>query len=120
MPDVPFCIRCAKVTGVIECGSWAFERYVAARSRSAGIYLFFIFLGLVMLLLHLIIDSALIAHIIAQDRRVQAIRLKSNDLPPELTLDKDNRFHLFLSHVWKTGQVFAAEIEIWRSSFSRC
>jgi nicotinamidase-related amidase len=32
------------------------------------------------------------------------LRLESTGLPPELTLEKGHEYHLFLSHIWATGQ----------------
>ena len=38
-----------------------------------------------------------------KDQRL--VRLRHNDSPPELSLSDGHQYHLFLSHVWATGQV---------------
>ena len=71
---------------------------------STGLYLFFLFTGLSMLVVHIVVDIIMLITIIKRDRRVESIRLRSNGEPPDLTLPKDCLYHVFLSHVWKTGQ----------------
>ena len=70
----------------------------------SGIFQFFVFVGLSMLLLQLIIEAGSLLHIIAQERRVHAIRLRLNHRQPELALREGHLYHLFLSHVWSTAQ----------------
>lgn len=41
----------------------------------------------------------------------RTIRLKETGLPPELTLSKSHRWHLFLSHIWSSGQDQVAVIK---------
>jgi hypothetical protein len=42
---------------------------------------------------------------IAQEGRLQTMRVRSTGRPPDLTLNEDEEYHLFLSHIWATGQV---------------
>ena len=58
-----------------------------------------VFLTLAMAMLMLWITAALVR---AQEK-LPSIRLSSTNMPPELTLEKQQKWHLFLSHVWSTG-----------------
>ena len=48
---------------------------------------------------------------IVEQGRVATIRLRDTGKPPELTLRKGQRFHLFNSHIWSTGQDVAATVK---------
>ena len=72
---------------------------------SAGVFLFFVFLGLATLLVQLIVEIALAVRVLLMERSIEAIRVQSSGRLPRLTLQEGQRFHLFLSHVWKTAQV---------------
>ena len=44
-------------------------------------------------------------------RKIQTLRVASTMQPPELLLSEGHRFHLFLSHLWATGQDQCANIK---------
>eukprot|EP00966_Prymnesium_polylepis_P178652 4137199-Prymnesium_polylepis.1 len=58
-----------------------------------------------MLLLQLVIESAFLLHSLAQERHIGAVRVRNSGERPELSLSEQHKFHLFLSHVWSSGQV---------------
>ena len=41
---------------------------------------------------------------IAQEGSLQTMRVRSTRRPPDLTLNEEEEYHLFLSHIWATGQ----------------
>jgi hypothetical protein len=43
--------------------------------------------------------------------KVRTLRLRATDLPPQLELAHGMRYHVFLSHVWSSGQDQAAVIK---------
>jgi hypothetical protein len=53
-----------------------------------------LFLLLMGILVFLLINAGLIQH----------IRLRTTGRPPQLILEEGQNFHLFLSHIWSTGQ----------------
>ena len=74
-----------------------------------GVYLFFVFNGLAMLCLHLAIDAANLMNVILRETGTQSICVRGTGRPPELALREGQVYHLFLSHVWATGQVSSDE-----------
>ncbi|KAL1499130.1 hypothetical protein AB1Y20_013641 [Prymnesium parvum] len=66
-------------------------------------------IALVFLLLCLFPAVTVYQALFAQD--VALLLLVSSDQPPELSLDKGKEFHLFLSHVWSSGQDQVANIK---------
>ena len=63
------------------------------------------------ILLALVSTTAMAAHQILQAARVPTIRLQRTGEPPELPFAKGNRWHMFLSHIWATGQDQCATIK---------
>ena len=57
-------------------------------------------LTLAMAVVMLIIMVAIIHH----EGHLPTIHLEETGAPPELTIQRDKRWHLFLSHIWSTGQ----------------
>ena len=57
------------------------------------------------ILLALVIVVAMAAQQIFHASRVPTIRLQRTGAPPDLLLSEGDRFHMFLSHIWGTGQV---------------
>ena len=57
------------------------------------------------ILLALLLAAAMAAQQIVQAARVPTIRLQRTGAPPDLLLSEGDRFHMFLSHIWGTGQV---------------
>ena len=64
-----------------------------------------------MLTLQFILAVGSFCYAMAQQRGVQTIQLRHSHTPPELTLAHGQRFHLFLSHTWNTGQDAVATIK---------
>ena len=60
-----------------------------------------LFLTMIMVLLMLLIMTV----IIHKETKLLAIRLEATGAPPALNLCKGQKWHLFLSHTWSTGQV---------------
>ena len=52
----------------------------------------------------LLLLLATLAKRLWQEGRVPMMRLTENHQLPELTLQKGQRFHVFLSHTWSTAQ----------------
>ena len=52
----------------------------------------------------LLLLLATLAKRLWQEGRVPMMRLTKNHQLPELTLQKGQRFHVFLSHTWSTAQ----------------
>ena len=48
---------------------------------------------------------------LGKEGQVTSIRLRSTRKTPELTLHKGQRYHLFNSHIWSTGQDVAATVK---------
>lgn len=48
---------------------------------------------------------------ISRERHMSTLRVRAQRAPPELTLDGDEKFHVFLSHIWRSGQDQAASIK---------
>jgi hypothetical protein len=71
---------------------------------TAGAYLFFVLVGFGTILLLLCIEAFVVVRIVSKDRRTSTIRLRYDREPPELSLETDQSYHVFLSHVWSTGQ----------------
>ena len=69
----------------------------SAHFTLAGIYVLFLVFGLVVLAMLLIAYGVECASIATREGRVQPIRLRHTDEPPELSLAKDQRFYIFLS-----------------------
>ena len=69
---------------------------------SPGPYLFFIFFGLVILLLVLMFEVKSVSRTIAQEQSVRAICDANTAKGPELALLDDDRYHLFLSRASRT------------------
>jgi hypothetical protein len=61
------------------------------------VYLFFIFFGLAIMLLQLVVEAVAIARVIARERRVRTFCLRGTANRPELALSTSRRHHLFLS-----------------------
>ena len=53
----------------------------------------------------------LAANQVATAARLSVIRLQKTKMPPELALAEGQRWHLFLSHIWSTGQDQCATIK---------
>ena len=51
------------------------------------------------------------AHQLAKSARAPIIRLKATKAPPELKLRPEHRWHMFLSHIWGSGQDQCATIK---------
>ena len=67
-----------------------------------GIFTFFVLFGLTLLVLHFALAfTHLMCHAAASS---PALRLVSTGDPPLLSMPEEVHFHLFVSHVWKTGQ----------------
>jgi len=49
--------------------------------------------------------------ILTSSRNLQFMRMRSSGQPPELTMKEAMRYHLFLSHVWSSGQDQVAVIK---------
>jgi hypothetical protein len=91
------------------CGTYGFG------DDSKGVFLFFLFFGLSVLLLQLIFEVAALIYSARQQRRLRRLRHRGGgfvELPP-LTkndfahlpgLEPSPCFHLFLSHAWPLGQ----------------
>ena len=62
-------------------------------------------------MLGLALFFGMMAYALATQRDVPTIRLKQSGGVPELTLGPRQRFHLFLSHVWSSGQDQVATIK---------
>jgi hypothetical protein len=58
---------------------------------------FFIFFGLVAMLVQLLVEATSVLRTIAQEQSVRAICDASTHKAPELALLEDDRYHLFLS-----------------------
>jgi hypothetical protein len=52
-----------------------------------------------------------VSYNVAQEGRVLTILVSATGKPPELTMHKGQRYHLFNSHIWSTGQDVAATIK---------
>lgn len=69
---------------------------------TAEIFSVFVLFGICLLILHVLLSlTHLMFHAAAT---TPALRLVSTKSPPVLSKPKDVHFHLFVSHVWKTGQ----------------
>ena len=67
-----------------------------------GIFSFFVLFGICLLVLHVLLSlTHLVCHAAAT---TPALRAVSTNSPPLLSMPKEVHFHLFVSHVWKTGQ----------------
>ena len=67
-----------------------------------GIFSFFALFGICLLILHVLLSlTHLVFHAAAT---TPALRVVSTNSPPLLSMPKEVHFHLFVSHVWKTGQ----------------
>ena len=62
-----------------------------------GVFLFFLFFGLSMLLLQLIFEIAYLVHTFRKEMRVRAIRVVGTGRRPEMSLADNQNYHLFLS-----------------------
>jgi len=80
-------------------------------TTSKGIYLFFIIFGLAFLCLILSVEVMIMFYTFTRSMRVRALRVMGTGRLPELTLLKGHKYHLFLSHVWSTGQDAVATIK---------
>jgi len=92
------------------CSSYGFG------DSAKGLFLFFLFFALSMLLLQLVVEIALLAYIAKQQKLVRRLRYVNDrnfvEFPPVLqrTFSKmpgfkpSATFHLFLSHAWPLGQ----------------
>ena len=67
-----------------------------------GIFSFFVLFGLILLILHVLFALAYLTFKGATT--TPALCVVSTKSPPVLSKLKDVHFHLFVSHVWKTGQ----------------
>ena len=70
---------------------------------ATGLYLFFIFFGLSMVLLQFIVAVVQLVYVGMEDGSVRAIHLRSSGEPPKLTLRDGRKFHLFLSREQRAG-----------------
>ena len=59
----------------------------------------------------LVLLVATLAYLVFKAGRMSSIRLKETHKPPKLTLQSGQRFHLFNSHIWSTGQDAVATIK---------
>ena len=62
------------------------------------------------ILMALILAAVMAAQQIAQAASVPTIRLQRTKAPPDLPLADGHRWHMFLSHIWATGQDQCATI----------
>ena len=63
------------------------------------------------ILMALALAAAMAAQQIVQAARVPTIRLQITKAPPDLPLAKGQTWHMFLSHIWGTGQDQCAGIK---------
>ena len=63
------------------------------------------------ILMALALAAAMAAQQIVQAARVPTIRLQITKAPPDLPLAKGQTWHMFLSHIWGTGQDCCATIK---------
>ena len=63
------------------------------------------------IMLALALAAAMAAQQIVQAARVPTIRLQITKAPPDLPLAKGQTWHMFLSHIWGTGQDQCATIK---------
>ena len=63
------------------------------------------------IMLALALAAAMAAQQIVQAARVPTIRLQITKAPPDLPLAKGQTWHMFLSHIWGTGQDCCATIK---------
>ena len=86
-------MSCAQLD-VRRCGCLGFS--------AEGIFSFFVLFGICLLVLHVLLSlTHLVFHAAAT---TPALRVVSTKSPPLLSMPKEVHFHLFVSHVWKTGQ----------------
>lgn len=52
----------------------------------------------------LVLILTIMVGIVQREGRVQTIRLVATHMPPDLKLDRGQRWHLFLSHTWASAQ----------------
>ena len=63
------------------------------------------------ILMAMAMAAAMAAQQIVEAARMPTIRLQSTKAPPDLPLAKEHRWHMFLSHIWGTGQDQCATIK---------
>ena len=63
------------------------------------------------ILMAMAMAAAMAAQQIFEAARMPTIRLQSTKAPPDLPLAKGHRWHMFLSHIWGTGQDQCATIK---------
>ena len=63
------------------------------------------------ILMTMAMAAAMAAQQIVEAARMPTIRLQSTKAPPDLPLAKGHRWHMFLSHIWGTGQDQCATIK---------
>ena len=63
------------------------------------------------ILMAMAMAAAMAAQQIVEAARMPTIRLQSTKAPPDLPLAKGHRWHMFLSHIWGTGQDQCATIK---------
>ena len=63
------------------------------------------------ILMAMAMATAMAAQQIVEAARMPTIRLQSTKAPPDLPLAKGHRWHMFLSHIWGTGQDQCATIK---------
>ena len=63
------------------------------------------------ILMAIAMAAAMAAHQIVEAARMPTIRLQSTKAPPDLPLAKGHIWHMFLSHIWGTGQDQCATIK---------
>ena len=66
-------------------------------TTSEGVYLFFIFFGIVLVLSLMLLEIVALIRIFAQERLVRVICVKGTGKAPELTLPENAIYHMFLS-----------------------
>jgi hypothetical protein len=62
-----------------------------------GVFLFFLFFGLSILLLQFVFEVAYLVLTFRREMRVRAIRVVGTGRRPEMSLADDQKYHLFLS-----------------------
>ena len=74
-----------------ECRSYGFG------DDPKGVFVFFLFFGLSMLLLQFVFEVTYLVRTIRKEMRVRAIRIVGTGRRPEMILTEGQKYHLFLS-----------------------
>ena len=91
----------------------AVDSFLSAQLRDRfDIEISFVTVGMVASIVGAVVLAAIMAaHQLAKSARAPIIRLKATKAPPELKLRPEHRWHMFLSHIWGSGQDQCATIK---------